>query len=930
MRRAVDLTLSSNPTIRPPSKPVVNAPVAASNWYSTLTCGSSKLGFPAATPRATATIGGINQVRVSGVVCAPTPDNPRRNRPEWRTALVARELARYKVDIAALSETRFSEQGQLEEVGVGCTFFRSGRHKGERRDAGVAFAIRNDIVGRLPCLPQDINDRPMSLRLLLRGDQFATIISAYAPPMTSSDALQDKLYEYLHFLLATVPKEEKLIFLGDFNARVGTDHAAWQGVLGPHGLGSCNDNGLLLLRTSAEHGLLLTTTFFCLPTREKATWMHPRSRRWQLRDYVLVRREDRQDVLVTKVPTVEQIPANADISNLLVEENGLHKAYMDLRTDATKAAFFRCHRLVRQRLREMQDAWMIRKAEEIQGSDATTLLTEKLQILKRWAELFRSVLNCSSAISDAAIGRLPQVETNNDLDLPPSLTETIRAVQQISSENPGSNWPEWRTALVTWELARYKLDSVALSEMRFSEPSQLEDGDNSATIISTYAPPMTSSDAANDKFYEDHHALLATVPKADKIIVLGDFNARVGTNHAAWQGVLSTHGLDSCNNNLCGTPSPAYQHLLPPSDVGEGHVDASLVVALAAAGLCSRTETRSPGRAGNQGDPRCQWLKGSPPRHLADEAPTSTPTKAPSFYFSNQITQKLEDLHAPDNDATVETRWFQLQNVIHSTTLEFLGGARHQNQDWFNDDDADISNFLAEKNGLNKACMDLWTDATNSAFFRCRRLVQQRLREMQDAWIVCKAEEIQGYADRNEMKNFFKAIKLVYGPCIKGTAPLLSSDSKTLLTEKSKILKRSAEHFRSVLNCLSAISDAASDQLSQMDTNKDLVLPPSLPETIRAVHQISSGKAPGSDAIPPEVYKHGGPQLMAELTALTTQNSQHTIVHLYKRKGNRQLCDNHRGISLLNIAGKIFDRILFNRLNGHLEQGLLPESQCGF
>nr|VZH92139.1 unnamed protein product [Spirometra erinaceieuropaei] len=38
-------------------------------------------------------------------------DNSMSNRPERRTALVARELARYKVDIAALSETRFSEQG---------------------------------------------------------------------------------------------------------------------------------------------------------------------------------------------------------------------------------------------------------------------------------------------------------------------------------------------------------------------------------------------------------------------------------------------------------------------------------------------------------------------------------------------------------------------------------------------------------------------------------------------------------------------------------------------------------------------------------------------------------------------------------------------------------------------------------------------------
>nr|VZI05535.1 unnamed protein product [Spirometra erinaceieuropaei] len=228
-------------------------------------------------------------------------DNPRSNRPERRTALVARELARYKVDIAALSETRFSEQGQLEEVGAGYTFFWSGRPKAERRDAGVAFAIRNNIVGRLPCLPQGINDRLMSLRLpLRRGGKFATIISAYAPPMTSPDAVRDKYYEDLHALMATVSKADELIGLGDFNARVGTDHTAWRGVLGPHGLPGSNDNGLLLLRTCAEHRLILTNTFFCLPEQEKATWRHPRSRQWHLLDYVLVRRRDQRDVLVTK------------------------------------------------------------------------------------------------------------------------------------------------------------------------------------------------------------------------------------------------------------------------------------------------------------------------------------------------------------------------------------------------------------------------------------------------------------------------------------------------------------------------------------------------------------------------------------------------------------------------------------------------------
>ncbi|VDM00977.1 unnamed protein product [Schistocephalus solidus] len=118
--------------------------------------------------------------------------------------------------------------------------------------------------------------------------------------MSSPDAAKEKLYKDLHTLLMTVPEADNLILLRNFNARVGTAHASWQGVLGPHGLGGCNDNDLLLLRTCAEHCIMLTNTFFRLPTREKTMWMHSRSWRWQLLDYVLVRRRDRQDVLVTK------------------------------------------------------------------------------------------------------------------------------------------------------------------------------------------------------------------------------------------------------------------------------------------------------------------------------------------------------------------------------------------------------------------------------------------------------------------------------------------------------------------------------------------------------------------------------------------------------------------------------------------------------
>ncbi|VDM04704.1 unnamed protein product [Schistocephalus solidus] len=104
-------------------------------------------------------------------------------------------------------------------------------------------------------------------------------------------------------------------------------------------------------------------------------------------------------------------------------------------------------------------------------------------------------------------------------------------------------------------------------------------------------------------------------------------------------------------------------------------------------------------------------------------------------------------------------------------------------------------------------------------------------------------------------------------------------------------------------------------------------------ETIRIVQQLSSGKTPGSDVIPAEIYKHGGNQLTNRLTVLFQGQvpfKYATTIHLYKKKGNRQLHDSHRGILLLNIAGKIFARILLNRLNAHVEQGLRPESICDY
>ena len=59
------------------------------------------------------------------------------DRPQRRSALVARELARLNIDIAALTEVRFAEQGSLTEDRAGYILFWSGKSKDERHLSGV-------------------------------------------------------------------------------------------------------------------------------------------------------------------------------------------------------------------------------------------------------------------------------------------------------------------------------------------------------------------------------------------------------------------------------------------------------------------------------------------------------------------------------------------------------------------------------------------------------------------------------------------------------------------------------------------------------------------------------------------------------------------------------------------------------------------------
>ena len=88
--------------------------------------------------------------------------------------------------------------------------------------------------------------------------------------------------------------------------------------------------------------------------------------------------------------------------------------------------------------------------------------------------------------------------------------------------------------------------------------------------------------------------------------------------------------------------------------------------------------------------------------------------------------------------------------------MDFLGSVSRKHQDWFDENDKEIQGLLEEKHKKHKAYFsDTSSVSSKTANSNICKTVQTRLRDMQDSWLSKKADEIQSFADRNDMKKFF-------------------------------------------------------------------------------------------------------------------------------------------------------------------------------
>ena len=187
---------------------------------------------------------------------------------------------------------------------------------------------------------------------------------------------------------------------------------------------------------------------------------------------------------------------------------------------------------------------------------------------------------------------------------------------------------------------------------------------------------------------------------------------------------------------------------------------------------------------------------------------------------------------------------------------------------------------------------------------------------------------------RNDIKSVYNITRQLSGRKFSTSKPVKDKEGNTI-SQLDKQLDRWKEHFCKLLNGenISDPPDIAEGEDLGIDTGQI-----TKEEIVKAVKKIKSGKAPGPDAIPPEVLKVS-PETTSEIlfnffldiweTEIIPEEWKLGLIVKLPKKGDLGSCQNWRGIQLLSLPSKVLTRILLERIKKAIDECIRDE-QAGF
>ena len=281
-----------------------------------------------------------------------------------------------------------------------------------------------------------------------------------------------------------------------------------------------------------------------------------------------------------------------------------------------------------------------------------------------------------------------------------------------------------------------------------------------------------------------------------------------------------------------------------------------------------------------------------------------------------------------DEDDDLDSMVTRFNKAVIDTAAEILGNQRRKRKPLVTPEIIDLRD--QRRDLKKKTCQPEGA----KDYREIKRKIRAEMKMAKETWIQGQCQEAEAYLKKNNSKKAYQLVKDLTTEK-QGKSTTIQDISGKCLTEENEIFKRWTEYCSDFYN-YETDGDPIGLDCPQIPDEEHL---PILREEVEAaVKALGIRKSAGVDNIPAELVQAGGEAMIDILTAICNKiwktgewptTWTQSIVITLPMKGNLQLCENYRTISLTSHPSKAMLKIILNRLQPRAEE-IIAEEQAGF
>uniref|UniRef100_A0A8D8WWJ8 Craniofacial development protein 2 n=1 Tax=Cacopsylla melanoneura TaxID=428564 RepID=A0A8D8WWJ8_9HEMI len=478
------------------------------------------------------------------------------------------------------------------------------------------------------------------------------------------------------------------------------------------------------------------------------------------------------------------------------------------------------------------------------------------------------------------------------------------------------------------------------------------------TIITVHAPTEDKPEEDKDRFYEELDDTLAQVQRYDMVLVMGDFNAQIGSKESQRDvaGPFTLHEYNNDNGDFLAEfasrnklyiSSSSFQH--KKIHLGTWKIHGTNKTTQIDHVLVSKRHFSSVTDVRTCRGPNCDSdhfllkikirAKLSTLHTLKRQKQTKWDTddlktnEVTQIKYQDTIAEKLEG-RQPNN---LEEKWMNTKEAILEAAKDTIPEKNNnRNASWF---DEECESAIHLKNEA-RAKMIARNTRSNADEYRDRRKEATKiLKKKKKNSMKKEIELIEQLSREDEVRKFYAAAKKIRTKEFQPKTSGCRNSTGAIIMDETWTMKIWANHFQQLLNrpedIASGVDTPETSITANQETSEEM---PTAEEVNKAIQRMKNNRAPGEDGIVAELLKYGGDTVASALTEIIQEvwrtekmpSSWSTgIICAIHKKGDVGRCENYRGITLLDTAYKVFTTILNNRIK-MITNDKIGEYQCGF